>query len=39
MERFRNPVILEFRSNVEPILLRTNKDDIKVVLPIRIKED
>lgn len=36
---FRHPVILEFRSNVEPILLRTNKEDIKMVLPIRIKED
>lgn len=34
----REPVVLEFRSNVEPILLRTNKNDIKMVLPIRIKE-
>ena len=25
---FMKPVILEFRSNVEPILLRTNRDDI-----------
>lgn len=38
-ESFRKPVILEFRSNVEPILLRTNKEDIKMVLPIRIKEN
>ena len=38
-ESFRQPVILEFRSNVEPILLRTNKEDIKMVLPVRIKED
>ena len=36
---FRQPVILEFRSNIEPILLRTNKEDIKMVLPVRIKED
>lgn len=35
----RQPVILEFRSNIEPILLRTNKEDIKMVLPVRIKED
>ena len=38
-ESFRKPVILEFRSNVEPILLRTNKEDIKMVLPVHIKED
>lgn len=37
-ESFRKPVVLEFRSNVEPIILRTNKEDIKMVLPIRIKE-
>lgn len=36
---FREPVILEFRSNTEPILLRTNKKDIKMVLPIMIKND
>ena len=35
---FRQPVILEFRSNIEPILLRTNKEDIKMVMPVRIKE-
>ena len=34
---FREPVILEFRSNDEPILLRTNKEDIKMVLPVRVK--
>ena len=37
-ESFRQPIILEFRSNIEPILLRTNKEDIKMVLPVRIKE-
>lgn len=36
---FRKPVILEFRSNLEPILLRTNNEDIKMVLPVRFKED
>lgn len=35
----REPVILEFRSNLEPIVLRTNKEDIKLVLPIRIKDE
>ena len=35
---FIQPVVLEFRSDVEPILLRTNKEDIKMVLPVRIKE-
>ena len=33
------PVILEFRSNIESILLRTNKEDVKMVLPVRIKEE
>ena len=35
---FKNAVILEFRSPTEPILLRTNVDDVKLVLPIKIKE-
>ena len=34
----RGPVILEFRSPIEPVILRTNKEDIKMVLPVRIKE-
>ena len=38
-DSLREPVILEFRSNIEPIILRTNKNDIKMVLPIRLKED
>ena len=37
-DSLRNLVILEFRSPTEPILLRTNKEDIKMVLPVRIKE-
>lgn len=34
---FKKPVVLEFRGELSPILLRTNEDDIKMVLPIRIK--
>lgn len=34
---FRSPVILEFRSPVEPVIIRTNTEDIKMVLPLRIK--
>lgn len=37
--RFKNPVVLEFRAPNEPILLRTNKGDIKMVLPVRINEE
>lgn len=33
---FKNPVVLEFRGPLEPILLRTNEKDIKMVLPVRI---
>lgn len=33
---FKSPVVLEFRTPNEPILLRTNSDDIKMVLPIRM---
>lgn len=36
---FKKAVVLEFRSPLEPIVLRTNTDDIKMVLPIRITED
>jgi len=35
---YKSPVVLEFRSNLEPIILRTNENDIKMVLPIRIKD-
>ena len=34
---FNQPVILEFRGELSPVILRTNKDDIKMVLPVRIK--
>lgn len=36
---FNGPVVLEFRGRTEPILLRTNKKDIKMVLPIRMQEE
>lgn len=37
---FRKPVVLELRSPIEPILLKTNGgEDIKMVLPIRLKDD
>lgn len=35
----RKPIIVEFRSPVEPIILRTDQDNPKVVLPIRIKTE
>lgn len=31
----KNPIALEFRSPQSPILLRTNDDDIKMVMPVR----
>ena len=35
---FKSPIILEFRSPLDPVIIHTNKDDVKMVLPIRIKE-
>ena len=35
---FKTPVVLEFWSSTQPIVLRTNKNDIKMVLPVRIKD-
>lgn len=35
---FKNPIVLEFRSPLEPVILKTNGEDIKMVLPVRIKE-
>ena len=34
----RQPLVLEFRGPLEPVIIRTNKEDIKMVLPVRIKE-
>lgn len=38
-DSFRQPIILEFRNENEPVIIRTNKDDIKMVLPIRLKNE
>ncbi len=38
-ESFRKPIVLEFRSPLEPVLIRTNEEDVKIVLPVRIKDD
>lgn len=38
-DTFKNPVILEFYGETLPALIRTNKDDIKMVLPVRLKAD
>lgn len=35
---FRTPVVLEFRGPNEPLLIKTNKDDYKMVLPMRLKD-
>jgi DNA polymerase III sliding clamp (beta) subunit (PCNA family) len=34
---FKQPVIMEFRGQNDAVIIRTNKDDIKFVLPVRIK--
>lgn len=34
---FKEPVVLEFRGELSPVILRTNGEDIKMVLPIRLK--
>jgi DNA polymerase III sliding clamp (beta) subunit (PCNA family) len=36
---YKTPVVLEFRTPLDPIILRTNKHDVKLVMPVRIKED
>lgn len=35
---YKNAVVLEFRTPLDPIVLRTNAKDVKLVLPIRIKD-
>lgn len=34
---YKTPVVLEFRTPLDPIIIRTNGKDIKMVLPVRIK--
>lgn len=36
-QTFKNPIVLEFWTPTTPVIIRTNTDDIKMVLPIRIK--
>lgn len=36
---FKSPVVLEFTGNeTMPVILRTNQDDIKMVLPVRLRD-
>lgn len=35
---YKTPVVLEFRTPLDPVIIRTNKHDIKMVLPIRLKD-
>lgn len=35
---FRNPIILEFWGPLNPVVIHTNEDDAKLVLPMRMKE-
>lgn len=37
-QTFKNPIVLEFWTPTTPVIIRTNTADIKMVLPIRIKE-
>lgn len=34
--KYKHPVVLEFRSPIDPVILRTNGADIKMVLPVRL---
>ena len=36
---FKTHVVLEFRSPLDPIVIRTNEKDVKMVLPIRINDE
>ena len=36
-DSFKSPVVLEFHGEIGPVVLRTNIDDAKVVLPIRTR--
>lgn len=35
---FKNPIILEFWGPLNPVVIHTNEDDAKLVLPIRTKK-
>lgn len=36
---YKNPIILEFNGPTSPCVIRTNTSDVKMVLPIRIKDE
>lgn len=35
---FKQPAILEFRGPIGPITIKTNREDVKMILPVRIRE-
>lgn len=35
---YKSPVVLEFRSPTSPVVIKTNKNDIKLVLPVRLSD-
>lgn len=35
---YKSPVVLEFRIPTSPVIIKTNKNDIKMVLPIRLRD-
>lgn len=35
---FKDPVVLEFRGKNEPVVIRTNKEDVKIVMPMRLRD-
>ncbi len=35
---FKQPAILEFRGPLGPITIKTNREDVKMILPVRIRE-
>ena len=35
---FKGPLVIEFRDSNDPIVIRTNEDDIKLVLPLRMQK-
>lgn len=35
---FKQPAILEFRGPIGPITIKTNCEDVKMILPVRIRE-
>lgn len=36
---FKSPVVLEFTDPLSPVIFRTNQDDIKLILPMRIGKE